>query len=96
MVPVTWASGTAARVSMRRAVNSELRDALYQGAFCTLAHSPGAHAFYRRQRERGIPHNTALRNLGARLARCLFYCLQRDVLWDEQDAFPARGRADSP
>ncbi|MEE4544054.1 IS110 family transposase [Streptomyces sp. V4-01] len=89
VVPVTWASGTAARVSMRRAANSELRDALHQAAFCSLTHSPGARAFYRAQRERGIAHNTALRNLGARLARCLFFCLQRDVLWDERDAFPA-------
>ncbi|WP_329141281.1 transposase [Streptomyces sp. NBC_01476] len=41
VVPVTWAPGTAARVSMRRAVNSELRDALYQGAPAAAPRSPG-------------------------------------------------------
>ncbi|MET7458387.1 hypothetical protein ABZT03_42500 [Streptomyces sp. NPDC005574] len=75
--------------------NSELRDALYQAAFCSLTQSPGAHAFYRRQRERGIPHNAALRNLGAR-PRCLFHCLHSHVPYDERDAFPARQEADPP
>lgn len=48
VVPATRASGTAARISMRRTANSELRNAFYQAAFCSLTNSPGAHAFYRR------------------------------------------------
>ncbi|MGW8452456.1 IS110 family transposase [Streptomyces niveus] len=94
VVPVTWASGTEARVSLRRAANHHLRNALYQAAFCSLTRSPGAAAYYQQQRGRGATHNTALRNVGAKLLRCLYRCLERDLLYDESAAFPPRGRPD--
>ncbi|MFB7273255.1 IS110 family transposase [Streptomyces sp. NPDC056244] len=87
--PVTWASGTTARVSIRRAANHALRAALYQAAFCALTRSPGAAHYYRQRRDRGATHHTTLRNLGARLARSLHHCLRHELLWDEQTAFPA-------
>ncbi|QXE38153.1 transposase [Streptomyces sp. GMY02] len=75
--PVTWASGTTARVSIRRAANHALRAALYQTAFCALTRSPGAAHYYRQQPDRGATHHTALRNLGARLVRSLHHCLRQ-------------------
>ncbi|MFD9715872.1 IS110 family transposase [Streptomyces sp. NPDC059076] len=88
LTPVTWASGTSVRVSMRRSANTALRVAFYQGAFSSLRHSTGANTYYRDRRKRGATHRTALRNLGARYARALHHCLRHDQLYDEQTAFP--------
>lgn len=88
VTPVTWASGTASRTSKRRAANQWLRAALHQAAFCALTRSPGIRAYYSTQRERGVAHNTTLRNVGRRLVRCLYTCLQRQEMYSEARAFP--------
>ncbi|MFJ9033599.1 IS110 family transposase [Streptomyces sp. NPDC102274] len=96
VVPVAWASGLSQRVSYRRFANDALRDALRQAAFCALTKSPGAAAYYRARRERGDNHNTALRNLAARLTRCLHHCLATSHLYDEALAFRDRAPVGVP
>ncbi|MCM2393923.1 IS110 family transposase [Streptomyces albipurpureus] len=88
VVPVTWASGTSTRVSMRRSANKPLRSALFQAAFCMTAHSPGAKAYYAARRARSADHPTTIRNMGIRITRSLYHCLQTGVLYDEAAAWP--------
>ena len=71
MAPVTRASGTKRVVLARHARNQRLADALYQQALAALTGSPGAHAFYDRQRGRGATHHQALRTLANRLVGIL-------------------------
>ncbi|MEO3976905.1 IS110 family transposase [Streptomyces sp. CAU 1734] len=96
MTPATWSSGTVTRTSVRRAVNKNLRQALTNAAFTSLSHSPGANAYYRARRERGSAHFTSLRAVGARIARCLHYCLRHQVLYDEIMAWDLGSPAPSP
>ena len=62
--PITRASGTKRVVLARYARNKRLADALDQQAFCALQASPGARAYYDRQKARGATHHQALRALG--------------------------------
>ena len=61
MAPITRASGTRRVVLARYARNRRLADALYRQAFCAISSSPGARAYYDRQRARGATHHQALR-----------------------------------
>ena len=88
MSPITRASGTKRVVLARQARNRRLGDALYQQAFCALTSSPGARAFYDRQRARGATHHQALRTLGNRLVGILHGCLRHHTRYDEQTAWP--------
>jgi transposase len=67
MSPITKASGTKRVVLARFARNRRLGDALLLQGFAALNHSPGARAFYDRQRDRGATHYQALRALANRL-----------------------------
>nr|BEK71485.1 IS110 family transposase [Kitasatospora purpeofusca] len=91
--PVTWSSGTVTRVSFRRSSSRLLRSIMHAAAFSWSRHSPGAHAYYRRRREAGDAHATALRKLGRRLVLCLYYCMATHQPYDESRAF--RHSADS-
>jgi Transposase IS116/IS110/IS902 family len=64
MSPITKASGVKRVVLARFACNRRLGDALFLQAFAALNNSPGARAFYDRQRARGAAHYQALRTLG--------------------------------
>ncbi|MEU3597972.1 transposase [Streptomyces sp. NPDC006798] len=88
VAPVTWASGTSARVTMRYAANSYLRQALIKAAFCMLLRSPGAKSYYEIRRQRGSSHFTSLRAIGARIASSLHHCLQHQLPYDETAAWP--------
>ena len=55
----------------------------YQQAFSALNASPGARAFYDRQRARGATHHQALRALANRLVGILHGCLRHHTLYDE-------------
>ena len=90
MAPVTKASGTKRVVLARHARNQRLADALYQQAFAALSGSPGARAFYDRQRSRGVTHHQALRALANRLVGILHGCLTRQCPYDEHVAWPAQ------
>jgi hypothetical protein len=52
-----------------------------------LSASPGARAYYDRQRARGVPHNAALRHLANRLVGILHGCLASRTTYDETAAW---------
>jgi transposase len=87
MSPITKASGTKRVVLARFARNRHLGDALFLQAFAALNNSPGARAFYDRQRARGATHYQALRTLANRLVGILHGCLRSHTLYDEHLAW---------
>ncbi|MEU4234887.1 IS110 family transposase [Nonomuraea sp. NPDC026600] len=88
VAPLTWSSGGSRSVTHRRVANKFLKGTCHQWAFSSLTRSPGARAHYDRRREVGDRWSAALRNLAGRLLSCLHYCLQNDVLYSEEIAFP--------
>ncbi|MDF2708534.1 MAG: hypothetical protein K0R62_4186 [Nonomuraea muscovyensis] len=85
--PITRASGKK-KVTLARFVhNDRLIDALLSQAFSALRLSPGARAYYDRQRARGSGHNAALRQLANRLVGILHGCLKTGTLYDETTAW---------
>jgi transposase len=86
--PITRKSGKKKIVLARYVHNDRLLDALDSQAFCALTASPGARAYYDRQKERGISHHAALRQLANRLTGILHGCLKDRTLYDEDTAWP--------
>jgi transposase len=86
--PITRKSGKKKIVLARYVHNDRLLDALDSQAFCALTASPGARAYYDRQKERGISHHAALRQLANRLTGILHGCLKDRTLYDEETAWP--------
>ncbi|MEU4393628.1 IS110 family transposase [Kribbella sp. NPDC023855] len=85
--PITRASGKK-KVALARFVhNDRLIDALLSQAFTALTASPGARAYYDKQRARGIDHNPALRQLANRLVGILHGCLKTQTLYNETTAW---------
>lgn len=85
--PITRASGKK-KVALARFIhNDRLIDALMTQAFSALKTSPGARAYYDRQRTRGAGHNAALRQLANRLVGILHGCLKTDTLYNETTAW---------
>jgi transposase len=85
--PITRASGKK-KVTLARFIhNDRLIDALMTQAFNTLLRSPGARAYYDRQRARGCGHNAALRQLANRLVGILHGCLKTGTRYDETTAW---------
>src|SRR5829696_2466018 len=87
MSPITKASGTKRVVLARYARNRRLGDALFLQAYSALRASPGARAFYDRQRDHGATHYQALRALANRLVGILHGCLRNHTLYDEHLAW---------
>jgi hypothetical protein len=85
--PITRASGKKRVVAARFVHNDRLIDALMTQAFTSLRNSPGARAYYDRQRERGADYNAALRQLANRLVGILHGCLQTGTPYDEVTAW---------
>jgi len=85
--PITKASGTRRVVLARFARNRHLFDACYQWAFCSLTLSPGARAYYDRQRVKGKTHSQALRSLANRLVGILDGCLRHRQIYREEMAW---------
>ena len=56
-------------------------------AFTALTASPGARAYYDKQRARGAGHNPALRQLANRLVGILHGCLKTHTLYNETTAW---------
>jgi len=90
MAPITKASGTRRVVLARVARNKRLADAIYRWAFSSLQRSPGARAFYDRQRAAGKTHHQALRALGNRLVGIVHGCLVHRATYDEGVAWPSQ------
>ena len=91
--PITKSSGTRRVVLARVARNKRLADAMYLWSFCSLQTSPGARAFYDRQRAGGKTHHQALRSLGNRWVAILHGCLKHRTVYDEEVAWPSRMEA---
>ena len=90
MAPITKASGTRKVVLARVARNKRLADACYRWAFSSLNNSPGARAFYDRQRGSGKTHHQALRALGNRWVGILHGCLTHRETYREEVAWGER------
>lgn len=85
--PLTRASGRKKVVAARFVHNDRLIDALMTQAFASLRNSPGARAYYDRQRARGASYSAALRQLANRLVGILHGCLKTGTLYDETTAW---------
>src|SRR6266704_768757 len=85
--PITRASGKKKVVAARFVHNDRLIDALMTQAFASLRVSPGARAYYDRQRARGADDNAALRQLANRLVGILHGCLKTDTPYSEATAW---------
>ncbi|MET8352677.1 IS110 family transposase [Micromonospora sp. NPDC005206] len=85
--PITRASGKKRVVAARFVHNDRLIDALMTQAFASLRNSPGARAYYDRQRARGASYNAALRQLANRLVGILHGCLKTGTPYDEATAW---------
>jgi len=86
--PITRASGRSKAVLARFIRNDRLADALQSQAFSALTASPGARAYYDKQRARGLGHNPALRQLSNRLVGILHGCLKTSTRYNEATAWP--------
>lgn len=86
--PITRASGRSKIVLARFVRNDRLADALQSQALSALTGSPGARAYYDKQRQRGLGHNAALRQLSNRLVGILHGCLKTGTLYNEATAWP--------
>ncbi|MBB4912928.1 IS110 family RNA-guided transposase [Actinophytocola algeriensis] len=85
--PITRASGKK-KVALARFVhNDRLIDALMAQAQSALLRSPGARAYYDRQKARGAGHNAALRQLANRLVGILHGCLKTGTHYNETTAW---------
>jgi transposase len=85
--PITRASGRKKVVLARFVHNDRLVDALLTQASTALRVSPGARAYYDKQRARGSGYNAALRQLANRLVGILHGCLKHGTHYDETTAW---------
>jgi transposase len=85
--PITRASGKKEVVLARFVHNDRLIDALMTQAFTSLNNSPGARAYYDKQRARGANYNAALRQLANRLVGILHGCLKTHTPYNETTAW---------
>lgn len=83
VAPVTERSGKQHWVHWRFKSSTFLRQTLVEWAALTIPRSYWAGEFYRRQRQRGAAHQTALRALAFKWARILFRCWQQGTTYDE-------------
>jgi transposase len=85
--PITRASGKKRVVAARYVHNDRLIDALMAQASTAINTSPGARAYYDKQRARGAGYNAALRQVANRLVGILHGCLKHGTLYDEDTAW---------
>jgi hypothetical protein len=86
--PITRASGKKKVVVARFVHNDRLIDALILQAQSALRVSPGARAYYDKQRARGLSYNAALRQFANRLVGILHGCLKTRTNYNESTAWP--------
>jgi transposase len=85
--PITRQSGKRKVALARYVHNDRLIDALTSQAQSALKTSPGARAYYDKQRARGLDHHPALRQLANRLVGILHGCLKTHTHYDEATAW---------
>ena len=94
--PITRASGRSKVVLARFIRNDRLADALQSQALSALSASPGARAYYDKQRARGLGHNAALRQVSNRLVGILHGCLKTSTRYNEKTAWPSTAAHTEP
>jgi transposase len=82
VAPVTKQSGKSKLISMRRACNNRLREALHCSANVHIQKDPRARKIYARLRAQGNSHARALRGVADRLLKLICALLQTDSLYD--------------
>jgi transposase len=85
--PITRASGKKKAVLARYVHNDRLIDALITQAATAVRVSPGARAYYDKQRARDVGYNAALRQVANRLVGILHGCLKTGTLYNEATAW---------
>jgi transposase len=85
--PITRASGKSRVVIARFVHNDRLVDALRAQAFSAINSSPGARAYYDKQRARDVDHGAALRQVANRLVGILHGCLKTGTIYNERTAW---------
>jgi transposase len=85
--PITRQSGKKKVVLARYVHNDRLLDALGGQAYAAISRSPGARAYYDKQRDRGLGHRAALRQLANRLVGILHGCLKTRTSYNETTAW---------
>jgi transposase len=85
--PITRQSGKRKVALARYVHNDRLIDALISQAQSALQASPGARAYYDKQRARGLDHYPALRQLANRLVGILHGCLKTHTHYNEATAW---------
>jgi transposase len=80
--PVTKRSGKTTFVVMRRACNEYLRNACWDMARTAVCHDPWAKDLFTKMTGRGIPYNTALRQVADRLLTRMVALLRTGTLYD--------------
>ena len=83
IAPITRQSGRTRLVQRRRRCPKFLRQSFHEFAASSIVYSRWANAFYRAQRARGKPHQTAVRALAYKWQRVLFTCWQTRTPYDE-------------
>ncbi|WP_250907035.1 transposase [Nonomuraea sp. NEAU-A123] len=86
--PITRASGKKKVVAARFVHNDRLIDALITQAATAVRVSPGAHAYYDKQRTRDTDYNTAPRQVANRLVGILHGRLKTGTIYNEATACP--------
>ncbi|MDH3047317.1 transposase [Gordonia alkanivorans] len=87
--PLTRQSGKSRIVSARCIGNNWIRDAAIQQASAAIIHDENARAYYQKQRDRGVEHQAALRQLANRLVGILHGCLAHRELYNPAIAWAA-------
>lgn len=95
VAPVTERSGKQSWVHWRFASATFPRQTLVEWAGLTVTKSYWAERFYRRQRERGAGHQSALRALAYKWARILYTCWKNGETYDESRYLKALHRRGS-
>jgi transposase len=91
--PITRASGKKKVVAARFVHNDRLIDALLTQASRAISVSPGARAYYDKQRARDADYNAALRQVANRLVGILHGCLKTGTLYNEATAWSHRAES---
>ncbi|MGI5200427.1 IS110 family transposase [Spirillospora sp. CA-108201] len=94
--PITRQSGKKKVVSARYIRNDRLADPLMRQAFTAIRTSPGARAYYDKQRARGLSHFPALRQVANRLVGILHGCLKNATPYDEAIAWSNQAALETP
>ena len=82
--PVSYQSGKIRKVHVRRACNKILRFTVHHWAHLSRGTCPWADAYYRKKKEEGHTHASALRCLGQRWLKILWKMWQEKTTYDAQ------------